>query len=78
MAAVDDPGRDEDVQRARVALDVELEPCRAIEGASPVRADLGADAVLPKQRERAALRGPAPEVEVQPPLPVPAEMQVAG
>ncbi len=78
VPAVDDAGRDEDVQRARLAFQVELEACRAVERAPRVRPDLGADALLAKQREGAAGGGAAPEVEVEAPLPVPAQVEIAG
>ncbi len=78
VPAVDDAGRDEDVQRARLALQVELEACRSVERAPPVRPDLGADALLAKKRERAAGGGAAREVEVEAPLPVPVQMEIAG
>ena len=78
MPAVDDAGRDENVERARVAVHVELEARRTVERAPAVGADLGADSLLAEERERPASGSAAPEVEVEPPVTVSAEVEVAG
>ena len=77
VPAVDDARCDEDVERARVALHVELEARRAIERAPAVGADLGPDSFVAEQRERPARSCAAPEVEMKAPLPVSAQVEVA-
>ena len=76
MAPIDDPRCDEDAERALVAHDMELKASRVVEGAAPIRSDLGADAVLAEQGECSPRGRAAPEIEVEPPLPASTEMEV--
>jgi hypothetical protein len=64
MPLVDDSRGAEDAQGMCVARHVQLVARRPIERPATVRADLRADSVLTKQRERPPSRGTAGEVEV--------------
>ena len=60
----------EELERPRVDVDVQLVARRAVERTTAVGADLGADAEVAQERERAPRGGRAREVEVDPDAPV--------
>lgn len=59
------------------AVDVNLVARGAVERASPVGADLGADPVLAQERECSACGGAACEIQVERPLPSPPQVKAA-
>ena len=78
MTAVDHTGGGEDDERLGVACDVELIPRRTVEGAPTIRPDLGADVVLAKQGEGPPRGRAAPEIEMEPPLTLSAQVEIPG
>jgi hypothetical protein len=78
VTAIEHAGRRQYVERATVALDVQLVARGALERAPAVRTDLGADPLVAEEREGASCCRSAPEVEVEPPLPPAAQMQAPG
>ena len=77
-AGVEDARLVEDAQRVRSALDVQLVARRSGERALPVRAELGADADVAQQPERAPGDGRLAHVEVQRDLAAPVEVEPPG
>ena len=77
VPAVEHTCRDEHAERPFVAVDVELVAGPTVEGPPPVRADLRADPLVAEERERAPRRRAAPEVEVERPLALSAQVQAA-
>ena len=69
---------DEDLERSRVACDVELIPRRRIEGTATICPDLRPDPALAQERECPPRRGAAAEVEMQSPVACGTKVQAAG
>ena len=78
MAAVEHACIHEHVERVLVSLEMELVARAAVEGTPLVGTDLRAQVLVAEKGERAPRRGAAPEVEMDRPLALPAEMQAAG
>ncbi len=78
MTSIDDARSAEDAQGVGIAGDVQLVARWAVEGTASIGTDLRADLALLEQRERAASRRAAPEIEVQRPIATCPKVQAAG